>query len=64
LANGGHNVTVYAKDTLGNTGVSETVYFTVEVPFPATMIIAPIASMVVVGAAVVLYFRKRNGSKR
>jgi len=64
LANGVHNVTVYAKDTFGNTGVSETVYFTVMVPFPATMIIAPIASMVVVGAAVVLYFRKRNGSKR
>ena len=60
LANGVHNLTVYAKDAFGNTGASETVSFTVEVPFPATMVVAPIASVVVVGAVVAFYFRKRN----
>jgi hypothetical protein len=64
LANGDHNITVYAKDETGNTGFSETVYFTVEAPFPAAMVIAPIASVVVVGAVLAFYFRKRNGSKR
>jgi len=64
LANGVHNVTVYATDTFGNTGTSETVSFSVEVPFPATMVIAPIASVVVVGAVLAFYFRKRNGNKR
>jgi len=42
LANGVHNVTVYAKDAFGNTGASETVSFTVDVPFPATMVVAPV----------------------
>jgi len=38
LANGDHNVTVYAIDEFGNTGASETVYFNVDVPepFPTT----------------------------
>jgi len=64
LANGDHNITLYAKDESGNTGVSETVYFTVMVPFPATMVIAPIASVAVIGAVLPFYLRKRNGNKR
>jgi parallel beta-helix repeat protein len=32
--------------------------------FPTTLVVAPIASVVVVGAVVAFYFRKRNGSKR
>jgi hypothetical protein len=64
LTNGLHNVTVYAEDTFGNVGASEMVYFSVEVPFPATLVVAPVASVVVVGAVLAIYFRKRNGSKR
>ena len=60
LVNVVHNVTVYARDAFGNVGTSEAVSFTVDVPFPATMVIAPIASVVVVGAVVAFYFRKRN----
>jgi hypothetical protein len=60
LANGVHNVTVYAKDAFGNTGASETVSFTVEVPFPATMIIAPVAFVAVVSVGFIVYFRKRK----
>jgi hypothetical protein len=60
LTNGSHNVTVYAKDAFGNVGASETVSFTVEVPFPAILAVAPVASVAVVGAVVALYFRKRK----
>jgi len=60
LTNGLHNVTVYAKDTFGNVGVSETVSFTVEAPFPATLVVAPVASVVVVGAVLAIYFKKRH----
>jgi hypothetical protein len=60
LTNGVHNITLYAKDTLENIGASETVSFSVEVPFPATLVIAPIAGVVVVGAVLAIYFKKRN----
>jgi len=32
-----HNIVVYAKDTAGNTGTSETIYFNIA-PFPITLI--------------------------
>jgi hypothetical protein len=62
LSNGLHNVTVYARDELENTGASETVSFTVAKPepFPATLVVAPVASVVVVGAVLAIYFKKRK----
>jgi parallel beta-helix repeat protein len=60
LTNGVHNVTVYAKDTFGNVGASETVSFSVEVPFPATLVIAPVAGVAVIGAVLAIYFKKRK----
>jgi hypothetical protein len=60
FANGVHNVTVYAKDAFGNLGASETVSFTVEVPFPTIFVIVPIVSVAVVGAGLLLYFKKRK----
>lgn len=57
---GEHNVTVYASDIVGNTGVSETVYFSVDVPFPTTMVIAPAASVAVLGAGLAVYFKRRK----
>jgi len=61
LANGVHNVTVYAKDEFGNVGASEAVSFTVEVPFPGMLVVAPVASVAVVGAVLAIYFKKRKG---
>ncbi len=59
LTNGLHNVTVYAKDTFGNEGASETITFTVALePFPTTIVIASVASAVVVGAGLLVYFKK------
>jgi hypothetical protein len=57
LPNGDHNVTVYATDEAGNIGASETIHFTIK-SLPATMVIAPIASVAVAGAGLLVYFVK------
>jgi hypothetical protein len=55
LSSGLHNLTLYATDMYGNTGASETIYFSVDVPFPTALVAA---SVVIIGAGVVLYFAK------
>ena len=53
---GSHNVTVYAVDLAGHTGVSETIYFSIE-PFPTTLAIALVA-IIAVGLGIFGYFKK------
>jgi hypothetical protein len=61
LANGLHNVTIYAEDTFGNVGASETVSFTVEVPFPVAPVTATsVAIVAVVGVGLLVYLKKRK----
>lgn len=64
LPDGLHNVTVYAKDTFGNTGKSETVSFIVAKqpkPFPtAPVAAASVTSIALAGAGVLVYFRKHK----
>ena len=61
LTNGLHNVTVYVEDVCGNVGVSETVSFTVEVPFPVAPVTATsVAIVAVVGVALSVYSKKRK----
>jgi hypothetical protein len=62
LPNGGHNVIVYGTDEAGNVGVSQTVYFEVDVPepFPTTMVIASVITVAVVGVGLLVYFKKRK----
>jgi hypothetical protein len=58
-----HNITIYAKDALGNTGASETISFTVEVPelFPTTLVAtASAASLGIVGLGLLVYFKKHK----
>ena len=65
LSDGSHDLIVYAKDVAGNTGVSETIYFSItqktepqqSEPFP-TWIVATIVAIAVVGAALLVYFTK------
>jgi hypothetical protein len=60
LSVGVHNVTVYAWDTAGNVGASETITFTVT-PFPAVPVAAAsVASVAVVIAGLLAYFKKRK----
>jgi len=58
LSNGLHNVTVYARDELENTGVSETITFTVAVPFPTAFVAASTASATIIGAGILVYFKR------
>jgi hypothetical protein len=63
LPYGEHNITVFATDEVGNTGVSETVIFTVEElpePFPTMIVIAPVGSIAFVGGGLLFYFKKRK----
>jgi len=65
LPNGDHNLTVYAADDNGNMEVSETIYFSVKLPFPTTLVIAVlIASVAVVGAGLLVYFVKFKKQQR
>jgi N-acetylneuraminic acid mutarotase len=63
VTNGLHSIAVYANDTFGNIGASETVSFTVAKPesFPERFVVfASIAVAVVVGAGFLIYFKKRK----
>jgi parallel beta-helix repeat protein len=67
LPNGLHNVTVYANDTFGNTGKSETISFTIAKEpesFPtAPVAAASVASVAVAGVGLLVYFRKKLGAR-
>jgi hypothetical protein len=60
LSSGLHNVTVYAKDVFGNTGVSKIIHFSVDVAFPTTIIIASVIAVSFVGVGLLVYFKKRK----
>jgi hypothetical protein len=62
LANGLHNVTIYAKDEFENIGVSETIHFSVDVPepFPTTLVAASVITVAIIGIGIVVYFKKRK----
>ena len=66
LSSGLHSIVVYANDTFGNMGVSETVNFTVAVPqpFPTTTVAAAsgVSAVVVVVACLLVYFKKHNAN--
>jgi hypothetical protein len=62
LTDGLHSVTVYAKDLVGNTGVSETIYFSVDMPFPTTIVIASAIPVAIIGVGLLVYFKKRKKS--
>ena len=61
LSNGEHSLTVYATDEAGNAGASETITFSVDVPFPATLVLASASGVSVVVAGLLMYFKRRNG---
>jgi hypothetical protein len=68
LSNGAHNVTVYANDTFGNVGSSQTITFTIALvsivksePFPTAIVVVVLAVVaVVVVAGLLVYFKKRK----
>jgi parallel beta-helix repeat protein len=69
LFDGLHNITVYAIDKFGISGFSEPVTFSITQetepqpepePFPTTFVAAIVASVALVGAGLLVYFRKHN----
>jgi parallel beta-helix repeat protein len=61
LSSGLHNVTIYANDTYGNMGKSETIAFTIPQPFPTVPVaVASASSIVLVGVGILIYYRKRK----
>ena len=61
LAYGVHNVTVYAVDTAGNTGTSETIVFIVEEPFPVVPVATASAALIaLIGVGLLAYSKKRK----
>ncbi len=65
LANGVHDLTIYAKDKAGNIGPSETISFNVDVPLPTTLVAVAASgiSLVIVGVGLLIYFKKRQAPK-
>ena len=66
LPYGEHIVRVYAIDSVGNIGASETIAFTIAEPqpepepFPTTMIMAPIGSVAFVGVGLMVYLKRKR----
>jgi hypothetical protein len=60
LSNGEHRLTVYATDEAGNAGASETIIFSVDVPFPTALVAAATSGMSVITAGLLFYFKKRE----
>jgi hypothetical protein len=66
LFDGTHCLTIYANDTVGNMGVSETINFTITVPeepepFPVVPVAAASgASVAIIGVGLLVYFKKRK----
>jgi N-acetylneuraminic acid mutarotase len=64
LPAGAHSLTIYANDTLGKIGTSETVAIKIAEPFPAMeAAVLSVASILVVCAILLFYFRKLKRNK-
>lgn len=59
LSEGSHKLTFFAEDIVGNTGSSETVYFTIQL-FPTAPVIAVAATVVIVSAGGYLFLKRRK----
>jgi hypothetical protein len=62
LAQGSHNLAIYAKDTAGNI-TSEIIYFGTKY-FPAVLVVASLTIMAVVGLGLFVYFMKHKVPKK
>jgi hypothetical protein len=62
LPSGSHTLTVYANDTSGNMGASETIYFTVAKPFPTSLVATAsgFSMVAIVDLGLLVYFKKRK----
>lgn len=64
LSSGVHNVTVYASDSFGKIGASETVSFAAAEPFPYVPAAVAALTIVLICAVLILHLRKYKRSNR
>jgi hypothetical protein len=62
LANGDHDIRVYAWDEAGNVGASEPVTFTIAT-FPTTIVVASTLLAVIIGVVLLVYFKKQRNKE-
>ena len=64
LSLGSHNLTVYAKNEAGNTGASQTTFFSIEEAEPVVSTVVLVAAVsigiIVAGTGLLVYFKKRH----
>jgi N-acetylneuraminic acid mutarotase len=63
LSEGSHKLIFYATDNVGNVGSSDTVFFNIQL-FPTTLVIAAIATLVIVSSGGYLFFKRRKSRTR
>ena len=61
---GSHYLIVYAKDTAGFTGTSETIYFRIEASFPITLVAAVVIIVCVFGFGFIVDFLKAKSNRQ
>jgi heme/copper-type cytochrome/quinol oxidase subunit 2 len=62
LLNGGHQLTIYATDELGNEGF-KTVYFDIA-PFPTTTVVAVVVIIIIILLTGFLFFNRKRFEKK
>ena len=62
LSPGSHTLNIYANDTVGNMGASETVCFTIIEPFPTSLVVTSVflVAIIVIGVGMLIYGIKRR----
>jgi hypothetical protein len=60
LLKGTHNITVYARDEVGNIQASEMIYFTIDVPLTTPLIVAIVLIGILNLSLLIYYYKKRK----
>jgi len=60
LANGDHNLTIWGNDETGNFAASQTIYFSVKVPFPTALAATASSTLIALITLGLVYLKKRK----
>lgn len=60
LSYSAQSLTIYANDTVGNTGTSSTINFDMAKPFPTALVAAALVSVAIASGGLIVYFKKHN----